>query len=190
MAFGHPAPVVPIRSAFDVDTVNLRTTLNMEEALETMLGLMNDDLIAIADGLCDLIYVAAGVAVTAGIPIISMIPRLAKWSGNEERVKFDMIAMVAATTFNLNTVIRESQFSKLEKSVHDVIYTCEKIAYHFGIPLYECFDEVQRSNMSKLGADGKPIHHDSGPKKGKVKKGPNFTPPDLEKVIREHGLTE
>lgn len=39
--------------------------------------------------------------------------------------------------------------------------------------------EVHRSNMSKLGADGKPIYREDG----KILKGPNYTPPDLRKVL-------
>ncbi len=44
----------------------------------------------------------------------------------------------------------------------------------------EVFREIQRSNMSKLGADGKPIHRDDG----KVMKGPDYFPPDIERILR------
>ena len=47
---------------------------------------------------------------------------------------------------------------------------------------YTAFAEVQRSNMSKLGEDGKPIRR---PEDGKILKGPNFTPPDLKTVVDE-----
>lgn len=43
----------------------------------------------------------------------------------------------------------------------------------------EVFEEIQRSNMSKLGEDGKPIFRGDG----KIMKGPNYTPPDLKKII-------
>lgn len=43
----------------------------------------------------------------------------------------------------------------------------------------EVFDEIQRSNMSKLGADGKPIYREDG----KVLKGPNYFKPDIEKIL-------
>ncbi|MEY3039764.1 MAG: hypothetical protein RLZZ593_906 [Bacteroidota bacterium] len=43
----------------------------------------------------------------------------------------------------------------------------------------EVFAEIQRSNMSKLGADGQPIYREDG----KVMKGPNYSPPDLAKVL-------
>jgi len=43
----------------------------------------------------------------------------------------------------------------------------------------EVFDEIQRSNMSKLGADGKPIHREDG----KVMKGPNYFKPDIKSIL-------
>ena len=49
----------------------------------------------------------------------------------------------------------------------------------FGINLDRCFDEVQRSNMSKLDINGRPIYNESG----KVMKGPNYFKPDLKKII-------
>ena len=51
-----------------------------------------------------------------------------------------------------------------------------------GINLDRTFEEVHRSNMSKLGADGKPIYREDG----KVLKGPNYSPPNLEPIIQEH----
>ena len=49
----------------------------------------------------------------------------------------------------------------------------------FGIDLDKCFDEVHRSNMSKLSEEGKPIYNEFG----KVMKGPSYSPPDLKKII-------
>ncbi|MGB0777785.1 MAG: hypothetical protein ACPGR7_07145 [Flavobacteriaceae bacterium] len=43
----------------------------------------------------------------------------------------------------------------------------------------EVFSEIQRSNMSKLGADGKPIYREDG----KVLKGPNYFKPDIAKIL-------
>ena len=49
----------------------------------------------------------------------------------------------------------------------------------FGINLDKCFAEVQRSNMSKLGNDGKPIYNNEG----KVMKGPNYSKPNLKQFF-------
>lgn len=64
-------------------------------------------------------------------------------------------------------------------AICDLIYVLCGTAVSFGIPLDECFAEVQRSNMSKLGDDGKPIVRNDG----KILKGPNFVKPDLYRII-------
>ena len=59
-------------------------------------------------------------------------------------------------------------------------YVTYGAGHAFGINLDKCFEEVQNSNMSKLGLDGKPIFNDQG----KVMKGPNYFKPDLSKYIK------
>ena len=62
----------------------------------------------------------------------------------------------------------------------DILYVTYGAGHAFGINLDACFEEVQNSNMSKLGNDGKPIYSDQG----KVMKGPNYFKPDLSKFIK------
>ena len=62
----------------------------------------------------------------------------------------------------------------------DILYVTYGAGHAFGINLDACFEEVQNSNMSKLGSDGKPIYNDQG----KVMKGPNYFKPDLSKFIK------
>ena len=62
----------------------------------------------------------------------------------------------------------------------DILYVTYGAGHAFGIDLDSCFNEVQNSNMSKLGKDGKPIYNDQG----KVMKGPNYFRPDLSKFIK------
>ena len=61
----------------------------------------------------------------------------------------------------------------------DILYVTLGAGHAFGIDLEACFEEVQRSNMSKLGPDGKPMHRADG----KVMKGPNYSEPNLEPCI-------
>ena len=61
----------------------------------------------------------------------------------------------------------------------DILYVTYGAGHAFGINLDACFDEVQNSNMSKLGNDGKPIYNDQG----KVMKGPKYFKPNLEKFL-------
>jgi len=63
----------------------------------------------------------------------------------------------------------------------DLLYVVYGAGHAYGIDLDKCFEEVQRSNMSKLGADGKPIYREDG----KVLKGPNFFQPNLEAILFE-----
>ena len=62
----------------------------------------------------------------------------------------------------------------------DILYVTYGAGHAFGIDLDVCFDEVQNSNMSKLGSDGKPIYNEAG----KVMKGPNYFKPDLSKFVK------
>ena len=62
----------------------------------------------------------------------------------------------------------------------DILYVTYGAGHAFGVDLDKCFEEVQRSNMSKLGEDGKPIYNESG----KVMKGPKYFKPDLSKFIK------
>tara|TARA_B100000003_G_scaffold182664_1_gene175245 strand:+ start:44 stop:415 length:372 start_codon:yes stop_codon:yes gene_type:complete len=62
----------------------------------------------------------------------------------------------------------------------DILYVTYGAGIAFGIDLDKCFDEVQNSNMSKLGEDGKPIYNEAG----KVMKGPNYFKPDLSKFVK------
>ncbi len=64
---------------------------------------------------------------------------------------------------------------KLAKELADLLYVVYGTAVSFGIPIDEVFDEVHRSNMSKL-VDGKPLKREDG----KVLKGPNYTPPNFD----------
>jgi predicted HAD superfamily Cof-like phosphohydrolase len=65
----------------------------------------------------------------------------------------------------------------------DLDYVCEGSRLEFGVYGPAIADEVQRSNLSKMGPDGKAIKRDDG----KIVKGPNFSPPDIKRVLREQG---
>ena len=62
----------------------------------------------------------------------------------------------------------------------DILYVTYGAGHAFGIDLDKCFEEVQNSNMSKLGEDGKPIYNEAG----KVMKGPKYYKPDLSKFLK------
>ena len=80
----------------------------------------------------------------------------------------------------LNQAIKDKDIKEVADALTDILYVTYGAGHAFGIDLDKCFEEVQQSNMSKLGADGKPIYNDSG----KVMKGPNYFKPDLSKFLK------
>jgi len=75
--------------------------------------------------------------------------------------------------------IEKKDIKEVADALTDILYVTYGAGHAFGINLDECFQEVQSSNMSKLGLDGKPIYND----KGKVMKGPKYFKPDLTKFV-------
>ena len=76
--------------------------------------------------------------------------------------------------------IRNNDLKEVADALTDILYVTYGAGHAFGINLDKCFDEVQRSNMSKLGEDGKPIYNELG----KVMKGPKYFKPDLNKFLK------
>tara|TARA_B100001559_G_C16319114_1_gene537940 strand:+ start:98 stop:469 length:372 start_codon:yes stop_codon:yes gene_type:complete len=79
----------------------------------------------------------------------------------------------------LKEAMDNKDIKEVADALTDILYVTYGAGHAFGIDLDKCFKEVQNSNMSKLGADGKPIYNE----KGKVMKGPNYFKPDLGKYI-------
>ena len=79
----------------------------------------------------------------------------------------------------LKVAIKNKDLKEVADALTDILYVTYGAGHSFGINLDKCFKEVQESNMSKLGRDGKPIYNE----KGKVMKGPNYFKPDLTKFI-------
>ena len=79
----------------------------------------------------------------------------------------------------LITGIAENDIVEVADALTDILYVVYGMGDVFGIDLDKTFAEVHRSNMSKLGEDGRPIFRADG----KVLKGPNYSPPDLTKIL-------
>ena len=80
----------------------------------------------------------------------------------------------------LNQAIKERDIKEVADALTDILYVTYGAGHAFGIDLDKCFNEVQGSNMSKLGSDGKPIYNENG----KVVKGPTYFKPDLNKFLK------
>ena len=79
----------------------------------------------------------------------------------------------------LKEAINNNDIIEVADALTDILYVTYGAGHSFGIDLDSCFNEVQNSNMSKLGDDGKPIYNESG----KVMKGPNYFKPNIKKII-------
>ena len=79
----------------------------------------------------------------------------------------------------LKIAMENKDLLEVADALTDILYVTYGAGHAFGIDLDKCFEEVQNSNMSKLGEDGKPIYNDAG----KVMKGPKYFKPDLSKFI-------
>ena len=79
----------------------------------------------------------------------------------------------------LQTAFKQKNLLEVADALSDILYVTYGAGHAFGINLDKCFSEVQKSNMSKLGKDGKPIYNDQG----KVMKGPNYFKPNLKQFI-------
>ena len=79
----------------------------------------------------------------------------------------------------LKDAINNNDIIEVADALTDILYVTYGAGHSFGINLDKCFNEVQDSNMSKLDENKQPIYNDSG----KVRKGPNYFPPNLKKII-------
>jgi predicted HAD superfamily Cof-like phosphohydrolase len=68
---------------------------------------------------------------------------------------------------------------EIADAIGDILYIAIGSAISYGIPIDEVFDEIHRSNMSKLDENGKPMHREDG----KVIKSSLYSPPSLEPII-------
>ena len=72
-----------------------------------------------------------------------------------------------------------SNRDKILKETADLLYVIFGLCVTYNLPIGEAFNRVHRSNMSKLGTDGKPVRRDDG----KILKGPNYKEPDLKDLV-------
>ena len=79
----------------------------------------------------------------------------------------------------LEEAIKKKDIKEVADALTDILYVTYGAGHAFGINLDKCFEEVQNSNMSKLGSDGKPIYNEHG----KVMKGPDYFKPNLSKFV-------
>ena len=93
------------------------------------------------------------------------------------KLRYDLIAEELE---EFKVALKDRDIKEVADALTDILYVTYGAGHAFGINLDECFDEVQKSNMSKLDKNGKPVYNEAG----KVMKGPNYFKPDLSKYLK------
>jgi predicted HAD superfamily Cof-like phosphohydrolase len=93
------------------------------------------------------------------------------------KLRYDLIQEELA---ELQEAIKDRNIVEVADALTDILYVTYGAGHAFGIDLDKCFNEVQESNMSKLGEDNKPIYNENG----KVMKGPHYFKPNLNQFLK------
>ena len=102
-----------------------------------------------------------------------------KASLSSDKINNLRINLIEEELNEFKEAISKKDLKEVADALTDILYVTYGAGHAFGINLDKCFEEVQKSNMSKLGNDGKPIYN----QKGKVMKGPNYFKPNLKKFV-------
>ena len=89
------------------------------------------------------------------------------------------IELISEELEELWDACKDKDIVSIADALTDILYVTYGAGHAFGIDLDKCFADVQRSNMSKLGKNGKPIYREDG----KVMKGSNYSEPDLKNTL-------
>jgi len=103
-----------------------------------------------------------------------------KASLSTEKINELRISLVNEELEEFKEAIKNNDLKEVADALTDILYVTYGAGHAFGINLDKCFEEVQKSNMSKLSEDGKPIYNEAG----KVMKGPKYFKPDLNKFLK------
>ena len=102
-----------------------------------------------------------------------------KPSFSTEKINLLRVSLIEEELDELKDAIKNKNLIEVADALTDLLYVTYGAGHAFGINLNKCFEEVQNSNMSKLGLDGKPIYNQFG----KVMKGPKYFKPNLKKIV-------
>ena len=101
---------------------------------------------------------------------------------SNEKINALRLSLIKEELEELSKAIQENDILEVADALTDILYVTYGAGHAFGINLDKCFEEVQKSNMSKLGKDGKPIYNEQG----KVMKGPDYFKPNLSKLLTKY----
>ena len=102
-----------------------------------------------------------------------------KASLSSDKINDLRINLIEEELNEFKEAVSKKDLKEVADALTDILYVTYGAGHAFGINLDDCFEEVQKSNMSKLGDDGNPIYNEQG----KVMKGPKYSKPDLKKFL-------
>ena len=177
--FGHPLNSAPYIKNEDLN--RLRVRLLREEIDELNDGIIARDRVEVLDALTDIQYVLDGAVLAlgyAGRVSLTVYP-----PATERRSESGLPAMLMGCVDLLETALQMAATASVEVALGRLQVGLSEAYSQLGFDTVrqQAFAEVHRSNMSKLGEDGKPIYDEGG----KVLKGPNYSRPDLAQFVEE-----
>ena len=101
-------------------------------------------------------------------------------SFSSDKINKLRIDLIEEELEELKDAVNKRDLKETIDALTDILYVTYGAGHAFGVNLDKCFEEVQSSNMSKLGEDGKPIYNENG----KVMKGPNYFKPNLNQFLK------
>lgn len=201
LTYGQKIRITP---HIDIPERELRKALINEETEELEEATEENDFIEVVDALADILYVTYGAAIAHGINIDYVLgsqdntspARLISLALESEgtplpsvptflkNVLLKEIPILIEAVQNYNDASDALNVKDLTNALTKIIFTSYAISARLGVDIDDILAEVQRSNMSKLGLDGKPIYREAD---NKVLKGPNFFTPDIAKILTAQG---
>lgn len=193
----HETYLIPIATTPTIpnqNRIDLRLNLIKEEIKELDVAINNKDIIEVTDALVDLMYVINGALLEFGLHnkifddsydfvtfFNSTVPDEPTVNISENEIAD--LKYLNLVVDDLEDALRDNYIGDVLDCLTDLVEMTIIIAINFGLTNYfhKCHDEIQASNMSKLGVDGKPIYREDG----KVLKGPNFFKPNLQKILNK-----
>lgn len=184
--------IIRTESLFDVPEKTMRHSLIDEEVGELTDAYVDHDFVEVIDALADIVYVAVGMAITHGITL-NLVNGPFLFLEPAHDTHFEEGTNIANRMISLNYALHKAQnVEEIKVALEDIIEYAYSVAAYYGVDLDEVLEEVQASNLSKLGRD------ENGEntvvlrrEDGKILKGPDFFVPNIAGVLerqKERGL--
>jgi hypothetical protein len=167
---------------------NLYMRLITEEVIhETIKEYDLNNIVGIADGIADSIWVIEGFCISLELDLIKIWQNVKEWIDFAESEPNDVGSTVCYIIEEYVKVRLEYNLQNkdyIEYSVITLLKELVILAKTLNIPLQEVWDEVSRSNMSKISENGKVIKNEFG----KIQKPSTFSPADIKSILQKHNL--